>query len=322
VNGVPRRIVSSIEELIGDTPMFQLSYPDLASGVRLLAKLELFNPLASVKDRIALNMLREAEKSGRLKPGDTVIEATSGNTGIALAALCAARGYRCLLVMPDNATEERKQMLRAFGAELELTPHDQGLPGTIARATELRGQIPGALQTMQESNPANPGAHYATTGPEIFDACDGEVDVLVCGVGTGGTLSGVARYLKERRDVHVVAAEAAGSPMISLGIAGPHGIPGISGGMICDVLDLGIIDEVVRVSDAEAFEATRTLARGTGLFVGISSGAALHAARTIGRQSRWEGATVVTVLPDTGQRYLSILDSVVDSETDSEKRVA
>ena len=309
------RIVRSIEELIGDTPMLQLSYPDLADGVRLLAKLEMFNPLASVKDRIALNMLNEAERTGKLSPGATVIEATSGNTGIALAALCAARGYGCLLVMPDNATDERIKMLRAFGAEIELTPHDEGLAGTIARATQLAAELPGSYQTAQEANLANPAAHYASTGPEIFEACGGEVDVLVCGVGTGGTLSGTGRYLKERRDVHVVAAEAAGSPMISLGVAGPHEIPGISGGMICDVLDLGVIDEVIRVNDADAYSATKALALENGLFVGISSGAAVHAAHTIGQQPRWAGATIVTVLPDTGQRYLSILDSVVDDES-------
>lgn len=316
------RIVRSIEELIGDTPMLQLSYPDLADGVRLLAKLEMFNPLASVKDRIALNMLNEAERTGKLSPGATVIEATSGNTGIALAALCAARGYQCLLVMPDNATEERKQMLRAFGARIELTPHDQGLAGTIARATQLAAELPGSYQTAQEANLANPAAHYASTGPEIFEACGGEVDVLVCGVGTGGTLSGTGRYLKERRDVHVVAAEAAGSPMISLGIAGPHEIPGISGGMICDVLDLGVIDEVVRVSDEDAYAATKSLARENGLFVGISSGAAVHAARVIGQQPRWSGATIAVVLPDTGQRYLSILDSIGEEETETGKRAA
>ena len=316
------RIVRSIEELIGDTPMLQLSYPDLADGVRLLAKLEMFNPLASVKDRIALNMLNEAERTGKLSPGATVIEATSGNTGIALAALCAARGYRCLLVMPDNATEERKQMLRAFGARIELTPHDQGLAGTIARATQLAAELPGSYQTAQEANLANPAAHYASTGPEIFEACGGEVDVLVCGVGTGGTLSGTGRYLKERRDVHVVAAEAAGSPMISLGIAGPHEIPGISGGMICDVLDLGVIDEVIRVSDEDAYAATKSLARENGLFVGISSGAAVHAARVIGQQPRWSGATIAVVLPDTGQRYLSILDSIGEEENETGKRAA
>jgi cysteine synthase len=316
------RIVRSIEELIGDTPMLQLSYPDLADGVRLLAKLEMFNPLASVKDRIALNMLNEGERTGKLVPGATVIEATSGNTGIALAALCAVRGYRCLLVMPDNATEERKQMLRAFGAEIELTPHDQGLAGTIARATQLAAELPGAYQTAQEANLANPAAHYASTGPEIFQACGGEVDVLVCGVGTGGTLSGTGRYLKERRDVHVVATEAAGSPMISLGVAGPHEIPGISGGMICDVLDFAVIDEVVRVNDEDAYASTKSLAREHGLFVGISSGAAVHAARTIGQQPRWSGATIAVVLPDTGQRYLSILDSKGEEETQTGKRAA
>lgn len=309
------RIVRSIEELIGDTPMLQLSYPDLADGVRLLAKLEMFNPLASVKDRIALNMLNEAEWSGKLSPGATVIEATSGNTGIALAALCAARGYRCLLVMPDNATEERIQMLRAFGAEIELTAHDAGLAGTIARATQLHAELPGSYQTAQESNLANPAAHYASTGPEIFDACGGDVDVLVCGVGTGGTLSGTGRYLKERRDVYVVAVEAAGSPMISLGVAGPHEIPGISGGMLCDVLDLGVIDEVIRVSDEDAYAVTKSLARENGLFVGISSGAAVHAAHTIARLPRWSGATIAVVLPDTGQRYLSIWDAVGEDET-------
>ncbi|HET9140737.1 cysteine synthase family protein [Actinophytocola sp.] len=314
MNGSPGRIVSSIDELIGNTPLFRLSYPDLAPGARLLAKLEMFNPLGSVKDRVALNMIRRAELSGELRPGGTVIEATSGNTGIALAALCAARGYRCVVVMPDNATEERKRMLRGFGAEIDLTPHDGGLAGLIARAEQLREEIPGAVQTAQERNFANPAAHYVTTGPEIFEACGGEVDVLVCVVGTGGTLTGIGRYLRERRNVYVVAVEAAESPMISLGIAGPHEIAGVSGGIICEVLDLGLIDDVVRVSDAQAFSAARDLAMRTGLFVGTSAGAALHAAHTIATQPRWEGATVVTVLPDTGQRYLSKLDTATDTE--------
>lgn len=306
------RIVSRIDELVGDTPMLELSYSDLTA--RLLAKLEMFNPLSSVKDRAALHMLREAERSGRLHKGVTVVEATSGNTGISLAALCAVRGYRCVLVMPDNATEERRRILRAFGAELVLSPFQDGLVGTMARARDLAASIPGAIYLGQDHNPNNPAAHYTTTGPEIWSACEGRVDVFVCCVGTGGTMTGVARYLKERTDVHVVAVEPDGSPVLSGGERGPHRIPGIGGGIIQDNTDLHCVDEVLRVTDGEAAATTVALAKQFGLFVGVSSGAAVHAARTVAARPEWAGATVVTILPDTGERYLSIWDSLSDTE--------
>jgi cysteine synthase A len=317
----PRRggIVSSVEDLIGDTPLLRLSFPDVAPSVRLLAKLEMFNPLSSVKDRPALHMIRAAELSGDLYDGVTVVEATSGNTGISVAALCAARGYRCVLVMPDNATEERRRILRAFGAELVLTPHQEGLVGTMARAAEVARSIPGSFYVGQDHNPNNPAAHYATTGPEIWTACDSVVDVFVCGVGTGGTMTGVARYLKERTDVHVVAIEPAGSPVMSGGERGPHRIPGIGGGIVQANTDLDCVDEVLLVSDVDAAAATVELARNFGLFVGVSSGAAAHAARVVARRPQWAGATIVTILPDTGERYLSIWDTLGATEAEEER---
>lgn len=316
-------IASSVEDLIGNTPLLQLSYPDVPTSVRLLAKLEMFNPLSSVKDRAARHMIREAERSGVLTDGVTVVEATSGNTGISIAALCAVRGYRCVLVMPDNATEERRRILRAFGAELVLTPFEEGLVGTMARAQEVAGSIPGSFYVGQDHNPDNPAAHYATTGPEIWAACGGEVDVFVCGVGTGGTMTGVARYLKERTDVHVVALEPAGSPVLSGGERGPHKIFGIGGGIIQDNTDLGCIDEILLVSDEDAAAATVDLARSSGLFVGVSSGAAAHASRVIARRPEWSEATIVTILPDTGERYLSIWDGLdAGNTTETEERAA
>jgi cysteine synthase len=314
------RIVSSLEELVGDTPMLRLSTED--SNTRLLAKLEMFNPLSSVKDRAALNMIRAAERSGALRAGVTVVEATSGNTGISLAALCAVRGYRCVLVMPDNATEERRRILRAFGAELVLSPFQDGLVGTMAKAQEVAASIPGSLYIGQDHNPDNPAAHYESTGPEIWTACEGVVDVFVCGVGTGGTLTGVARYLKERTDVHVVAVEPDGSPVLSGGERGTHRIPGIGGGIIQDNTDLSRVDEVLRVTDEDAAATTVALARELGLFVGVSSGAAVHAARTVAARPEWAGATVVTILPDTGERYLSIWDSLSGNETEQIGRAA
>jgi cysteine synthase A len=306
------RIVSSLDELVGDTPLLQLPYPGLSG--RLLAKLEMFNPLSSVKDRAALHMIRSAERSGVLRSGVTVVEATSGNTGISLAALCAVRGYRCVLVMPDNATEERRRILRAFGAELVLSPFQDGLVGTMARARSVAASIPGAVYLGQDHNPSNPDAHYTSTGPEIWSACSERVDVFVCCVGTGGTLSGVARYLKERTDVHVVAVEPSGSPVLSGGERGPHRIPGIGGGVVQDNTDLGCIDEVLQVSDSQAAATTVELAKRFGLFVGVSSGAAVHAARVVAARPEWAGATVVTILPDTGERYLSIWDSLGEIE--------
>jgi cysteine synthase len=316
------RIVSSMEELVGDTPMLRLSYPDVPLDTRLLAKLEMFNPLSSVKDRAALAMLREAERSGALRPGGTIVEATSGNTGIALAALSAVRGYRCVLVMPDNATEERRRILHAFGAEVVFSPFEEGLVGTMARARELAASIPGAYHVGQDHNPDNPNAHYTGTAPEIWEACGGAVDVFVCCVGTGGTITGIARYLKERTNVHVVGIEPAGSPVMSGGERGPHRIPGIGGGIIQDNTDLSLIDEIFLVSDDEAGASTVDLATSFGLFAGVSSGAAAYAARRVAARPEWAGATVVTILPDTGERYLSIWDTLLGKETDEIEKAA
>ncbi|WP_433241325.1 cysteine synthase A [Streptosporangium sp. CA-135522] len=312
-------ISSSLEELVGDTPLLRIAFPGTAAGVRLLAKLEMLNPLSSVKDRAALRMIQEAERSGALDPGGgTVVEASSGNTGITLAALCAARGHRCVIVLPDNATQERKSILRAFGAEIVLSPHQEGLLAAIALSEEIQRSIPGAWLVGQHRNPDNVAAHYDTTGPEIWNACAGDVDVFVCGVGTGGTLTGVARYLKERRDVHIVAVEPAGSPVLSGGERGPHRIPGLGGGFVNPVTDVSCIDEVITVSDEDAIETARELARSTGLLAGISSGAAAHAARVVASRDRWAGATVVTILPDSGERYLSIWDTPVTPAIEEE----
>jgi cysteine synthase A len=307
---VRSRVVTSPEQLVGDTPMLRLSLPDVRYDVRLLAKLEMFNPLSSVKDRAALRMILEAERSGQLPPtGGVVIETTSGNTGISLAAMCAVRGHRCVLVLPDNATEERRSIMRAFGAEIVESDHQQGLPAAIARAEEIQRSIPGSFMVGQHSNANNIRAHYETTGPEIWEACEGEIDVFVCGVGTGGTLTGVSRFLKERRDVHVVAVEPSGSPVLSGGEPGPHRIPGLGGGFINPVTDVTCIDQIVTVDDADAARGTRDLARRAGLLTGISSGAALHASKVIANTERWAGSTIVTILPDTGERYLSMWDN-------------
>jgi cysteine synthase len=291
--------------------MLRLSFPEVPAGVRLLAKLETFNPLSSVKDRVALRMLEGAESAGLLPAsGGTVVEATSGNTGISLAALCAARGHRCVLVLPDNATEERRSILRAFGAEIVESPHEDGLPAAIALAERIHHSTPGSWLAAQHENPDNVAAHYERTGPEILDGCDGALDVLVCAVGTGGTLTGVARYLKERGGCHVVAVEPAGSPVLSGGERGPHRIPGIGGGFINPVTDVTCIDEVITVADEEAAAATVRLARTCGLLCGLSSGAAVHASLEVARMPRWANATIVTILPDTGERYLSIWDTL------------
>jgi cysteine synthase A len=306
-------ISASVSDLVGGTPLLRVGLPGLPAGVQLLAKLEMFNPSASVKDRAALYMLRQAERAGVLGPaGGTVVEASSGNTGISLAALCAVRGHRCVVVMPDNATSERRKLLRAFGAEIVLTRHQDGLLGTIARAQEVQRSIPGSWLVGQEKNPANIAAHYETTGPEIWAATGGDVDVLVCGVGTGGTLTGVARYLKERRDVHVVAVEPAGSPVLSGGPPGPHRIPGLGGGYVAPTTDVGCIDEVIAVSDVDAAAAARQVATSVGLLVGISAGAAADASRVVLSRDRWAGCTAVAVFPDTGERYLSIWDTAAD----------
>jgi cysteine synthase A len=303
-------VLSSMEELIGSTPMLELRPPGVPGTVRLLAKLEMLNPLSSIKDRTALRMIKGAEGSGLLAAsGGTVIETSSGNTGIALAALCAVRGHRCIIVLPDNATAERRALLRAFGAEIVLSDHEKGLPAAIALGESIQRSIPGSWMAGQHGNPDNIAAHYETTGPEIFEACEGRVDVLVCGVGTGGTLTGVARYLKERGDTYVVGVEPAGSPVLSGGKPGPHRIPGLGGGFINPVTDVSCIDEIAIVTDREAAAATQYLASAYGLLTGVSSGAAVHASQVLARADRWAGATVVTILPDTGERYLSLWDS-------------
>lgn len=301
------RIVRSVEELVGNTPLMEVRLAHLPDSVRLLAKLEMFNPLLNVKDRPALYMMRQAEASGALPArGGTVIECSSGSTGISLAALSARRGHRCIILMPDNATEERRQILREFGAEVVLVPHEDGLPAAWRRAEELQRNTPGSWLAHQDENPANVRAHYETTGPEIWEATGGQVDVLVCGVGTGGTLTGVARYLKERRDVHVVAVEPARAAVLNGGEPGPHGIPGIGAGYVSEIMDLDLIDEAIAVPDEAAADTTREVNRATGLLAGISSGAAAYAARLLARRERWTGSTIVTVFPDTGERYLSL----------------
>lgn len=296
----------SVDDLVGRTPLLDVPLPGLGASVRLLAKLEMANPLSSVKDRAALFMMREAEETGLLPPtGGTVIECSSGSTGISLAALCARRGHRCVIVMPDNATEERRLILRELGAEVHLVAAGDGLMAAWAYAEELQRTVPGSWVPHQDRNPANPAAHYATTGPEIWQALGDRIDVLVCGVGTGGTLTGTARYLKERTALHVVAVEPARSAVLSGGEAGPHGIPGIGAGYVSEITDLSLVDEVVAVTDEAAAATTREITRATGVPVGVSSGAAAWAARTVTDRSRWAGATVVTVFPDSGERYLS-----------------
>ncbi|MFM9372930.1 PLP-dependent cysteine synthase family protein [Streptomyces sp. Da 82-17] len=300
------RVVDSMEELVGQTPLLRVRLGGVPEHVRLLAKLEMFNPLCSVKDRPALAMLREAEATGLLPPtGGTVIECSSGSTGISLAGLAAIRGHRCIIVMPDNATEERRLILRELGAEIVTVPHRDGLLAAWAHAEQLQRSIPGSWLPHQDRNPANVRAHYETTGPEIRHATGGRVDVLVCGVGTGGTLTGTARFLKEHGDVHVVAVEPARSAVLSGGEGGPHGIPGIGAGYVSDITDLSLVDDVVTVPDEAAARTAREVTRATGIPVGVSSGAAAHASRVLAGRARWAGATVVTVFPDSGERYLS-----------------
>jgi cysteine synthase A len=305
----PRRPADSIEELIGGTPLVRLALPDLPADITALGKLEMANPLSSSKDRASLFMLRAAERRGDLAPGrSTIVEASSGNTGISLAALAAARGYGCVIVLPDSATRERRQILRALGAEVVVTPRAAGYRGAIAKAEQLRDEIPGAWLVCQHENADNVRAHFETTGPEIWTDCNGCVDALVCGVGTGGTLTGAARYLKQRNpDLHVVAVEPEGSPVLSGGPGGLHAIPGLNGGFVAPTTDVSCIDEIVVVSDNDAASTARLLARSSGLLVGISSGAAAHACQQVAKRLR-PGATVVAVLPDAGERYLSLWD--------------
>ena len=299
-------IFGSAAELIGGTPLLELKNYGKNLNARILAKLECFNPGGSAKDRVALAMILDAEKSGKLTPGSVIIEPTSGNTGIGLAAVASSRGYRCIIVMPDSMSVERQILMTAFGAELVLTPGKEGMSGAIAKAEELAATIPHSFIPDQFNNPANPAAHYATTGPEIWRDTDGQVDIFVAGVGTGGTITGVGRYLKEQNpSIRVVAVEPAGSPLLSGGKAGPHGLQGIGANFIPGALDTTIYDEVIPVSESDAYTAGRDLGRKEGVLVGISSGAALHAALVLANRPENAGKTIVALLPDTGDRYLS-----------------
>ncbi|MFE0729157.1 PLP-dependent cysteine synthase family protein [Streptomyces antibioticus] len=305
-NPLAAGVAASFEDLVGNTPLLHLRPDGVPPDVTVLAKLEAANPLSSVKDRPALYMVRAAEASGELVPGATVIESTSGNTGIALAALAAARRHPCVIVLPRNASEERVGTLRMLGADVEFTDPELGFAGCVERAEKLHAEIDGSWYARQHENPANVRAHYETTGPEIWRDTGGRVDVLVCGVGTGGTLTGIAHFLREHNPaLRVVAVEPEGSPLLSGGPPGPHRIPGLNGGFLSPVTDVDCIDEVVVVSDEDAAAATRALAAGSGLLVGVSSGAAVHACRELTRRHDLSGATVVTVLPDSGERYLS-----------------
>ena len=301
-------IFNSAEDLIGRTPLLRLSRMEAAHNLscRLLVKLESGNPGGSAKDRVAKAMLDDAEQRGIIGPGATIIEPTSGNTGIGLAAVCAQRGYRCIIVMPDSMSIERQKLMTAYGAELVLTPGAGGMLASIEKAQELADAIPGAWIPDQFNNPANADAHFKTTGPEIWEDTDGEVDILVAGVGTGGTVTGTGRYLRSQKpDIQIVAVEPASSPLLSKGYAGSHGLQGIGANFVPGVLDTGIYDEILTVTEAEAYAAARELGRTEGILAGISSGAALHAAICAAARPENAGKTVVAILPDTGERYLS-----------------
>lgn len=301
-------IYTSVEQLIGRTPLLELANLQREEGLeaRILAKLECFNPAGSTKDRAARAMLDDAEARGLLRPGSVVIEPTSGNTGIGLASVAAARGYRVIIVMPETMSMERRLLMKAYGAELVLTGGAEGMKGAIARAEELAADIPGSFIPGQFVNPANPAAHRASTGPEIWEDTGGKVDIFVAGVGTGGTITGVGQYLKEKNPaVKIVAVEPQDSPVLGGGCPGPHGIQGIGAGFVPAVLDTGVYDEIIPVSGADAFAAGRQVGRLEGVLVGISSGAAVWAALTLARRSENRGKTIVALLPDGGDRYLS-----------------
>ena len=301
-------IYTSADQLIGKTPLLELTHIEKNLGLEatVLAKLEYFNPAGSVKDRIAKAMIDDAEKKGLLKEGSVIIEPTSGNTGIGLASVAAARGYRIIIVMPETMSMERRQLMKAYGAELVLTEGAKGMKGTIAKADELAKEIPSAFIPGQFVNPANPAAHYATTGPEIWQDTDGQVDIFVAGVGTGGTITGIGTYLKEQNPgVKVVAVEPETSPVLSNGTAGAHKIQGIGAGFVPDVLDTKIYDEIIPVSNEDAFTTGRLIGRSEGVLVGISSGAALYAAIQLAKRHENKGKNIVVLLPDTGDRYLS-----------------
>ncbi|MCI8301586.1 MAG: cysteine synthase A [Oscillospiraceae bacterium] len=301
-------IYTSVEQLIGRTPLLELANLQREEGLeaRILAKLECFNPAGSVKDRVARAMVDDAERRGLLRPGSVIIEPTSGNTGIGLAAVAAARGYRVIIVMPETMSPERRQLMRAYGAELVLTDGARGMQGAIDRAGELAGEIPGSFIPGQFANPANPAVHRETTGPEIWEDTDGAVDIFVAGVGTGGTLTGVGEYLKSRNPaVRVAAVEPASSPVLSGGSAGAHQIQGIGAGFVPAVLNREVCDEIITVEDGDAFAAGRRVGRSEGILVGISSGAAVWAALQLARRAENRGRTIVALLPDSGSRYLS-----------------
>ena len=301
-------IYSSADQLIGRTPLLELKNIEAAEGLaaKLLVKLEYFNPAGSVKDRVAKAMIDDAEATGRLKPGATIIEPTSGNTGIGLASVAAARGYRIIIVMPETMSVERRQLMKAYGAELVLTEGAKGMKGAIAKADELAKEIEGAFIPGQFVNPANPAAHVATTGPEIYEDTDGKVDIFVAGVGTGGTVTGVGEYLKSKNpDVKIVAVEPASSPVLSKGEAGAHKIQGIGAGFVPDVLNTAVYDEVIAVENDDAFAAGKLIGKSEGVLVGISSGAAAHAAIELAKRPENAGKNIVVLLPDTGDRYLS-----------------
>ena len=302
------RIYTSADQLIGRTPLLELTNLQKNENckARVLAKLEYFNPAGSAKDRVALSMINDAEAKGILKPGSTIIEPTSGNTGIGLASVAAARGYNCIIVMPDSMSMERQILMGAYGAKLVLTPGKEGMTGAIAKAEELAKEIPGSFIPDQFGNPANSKAHYLTTGPEIWEDTDGAVDIFVAGVGTGGTITGTGEYLKEKNPkIQVVAVEPADSPLLSGGKAGPHGLQGIGANFIPMVLNTEIYDEIVPVTSDQAYEMGQKLGKTEGVLVGISSGAALYAALEVAKRPENEGKTIVVLLPDTGDRYLS-----------------
>lgn len=301
-------IYTAADQLIGKTPLLELTHIEKEYGLKakILAKLEYFNPAGSVKDRIAKGMIDDAEQKGLLKKGSVIIEPTSGNTGIGLARVAAARGYRIIIVMPETMSVERRQLMKAYGAELVLSPGDKGMKGAIAKAEELAKEIPNSFIPGQFVNPANPAVHKATTGPEIYEDTDGKVDFFVAGVGTGGTITGVGEYLKEKNpNVKVVAVEPKTSAVLSTGVAGPHKIQGIGAGFVPEVLNTKIYDEIIPVENEAAFETGRLIGRKEGVLVGISSGAATFAAIEIAKRPENEGKTIVVLLPDTGDRYLS-----------------
>ncbi len=302
------RIYKTLTDLIGKTPLLELTNYEKANGLeaQILAKLEYFNPAGSVKDRVGRAMIDDAEAKGLLKPGSVIIEPTSGNTGIGLASVAAARGYRIILTMPETMSVERRNLLKAYGAELVLTEGAKGMKGAIAKAEELAKEIPGSFIPGQFVNPANPAVHKATTGPEIWEDTDGEVDIFVSGVGTGGTISGVGEYLKSKNPgIKIVAVEPSASPVLSKGTAGPHKIQGIGAGFVPDTLNTEVYDEIITVENEDAFATGRAVARAEGLLVGISSGAAVWAAAELAKRPENKGKKIVALLPDTGERYLS-----------------